>query len=392
MSESILARHLESHGLELVSDRSKYRTVVATRRLKAGDAVMRSRALCNPVLFPTHRSQHCETCFKTRIPASAAAAAAATTTTRWKRQWKRAQREWRRHWPLFPLQPPLGPTQRSLWSHRNPRSARADDCCTSPRSKQINLKEIWKQQQVGQNVGLVNRLLFILTYFIRCSEVFESLEQLEGSNPRGPSRAHDKRSNEDERDSGNYSTDTSDGRNSHHDVDSENDPAVKPVDIVSLLDSFRMGDDWEYGLNLFSYFYLFFLSNRSSEKPAPLRQQRATNLNLTGGFGMPFDSSLLNFDSSLLNFESDDCHHHSHSHSHSHSHHHHLDDTATTNAPATLQPSQGILHRSLSNNSSATNGSHLLGTSPGRAPSPYATLPGKVQQKELHFLNNKNKK
>ncbi|GJJ77128.1 hypothetical protein EMPS_09487 [Entomortierella parvispora] len=47
---------------------------------------MRSRPLCNPVLFPTHRSQHCETCFKTRIPASAAAA---TTTSKSARELER---------------------------------------------------------------------------------------------------------------------------------------------------------------------------------------------------------------------------------------------------------------------------------------------------------------
>ncbi|KAI1317408.1 hypothetical protein EDD11_008472 [Mortierella claussenii] len=66
MSASILAQHLEKHGLELVSDQHKHRKVVALRILKAGTVVIVSRPLCNPVIFPTHRGQHCETCFRTR--------------------------------------------------------------------------------------------------------------------------------------------------------------------------------------------------------------------------------------------------------------------------------------------------------------------------------------
>ncbi|KAF9966945.1 hypothetical protein BGZ70_000687 [Mortierella alpina] len=67
MSASLLARHLERHGLELVSDAHKHRKVVAQRVLKKGSTVITSRSLCNPVIFPTHRSQHCETCFRTKI-------------------------------------------------------------------------------------------------------------------------------------------------------------------------------------------------------------------------------------------------------------------------------------------------------------------------------------
>ncbi|KAF9572521.1 hypothetical protein EC968_009745 [Mortierella alpina] len=66
MSASLLARHLERHGLELVSDRHKNRKVVAQRVLKKGTTVITSRPLCNPVIFPTHRSLLCETCFRTR--------------------------------------------------------------------------------------------------------------------------------------------------------------------------------------------------------------------------------------------------------------------------------------------------------------------------------------
>ncbi|KAF9999756.1 hypothetical protein BGZ79_006648 [Entomortierella chlamydospora] len=66
MSATILVHHLESHGLELVSDPHKYRKVVARRPLKKGSVIISSRPLCNPVIFPTHRSQHCETCFRNR--------------------------------------------------------------------------------------------------------------------------------------------------------------------------------------------------------------------------------------------------------------------------------------------------------------------------------------
>ncbi|KAF8925994.1 hypothetical protein BGZ58_000291 [Dissophora ornata] len=66
MSATILASHLESHGLQLVGDSQKYRKVVALRLLKKGSVVITSRPLCNPVIFPTHRSQHCETCLKTK--------------------------------------------------------------------------------------------------------------------------------------------------------------------------------------------------------------------------------------------------------------------------------------------------------------------------------------
>ncbi|KAG0240591.1 hypothetical protein B0O80DRAFT_502802 [Mortierella sp. GBAus27b] len=66
MSASDLTQHLESHGLELVSDPHKYRKVVALRRLIKGSIVITSRPLCNPVIFPTHRSQHCEACFRSK--------------------------------------------------------------------------------------------------------------------------------------------------------------------------------------------------------------------------------------------------------------------------------------------------------------------------------------
>ncbi|KAF9202205.1 hypothetical protein BGZ49_007599 [Haplosporangium sp. Z 27] len=70
MSATILAQHLESHGLELVNDSHKYRKIVAKAPLKKGSVVITSRPLCNPVIFPTHRSQHCETCFRNRTPST----------------------------------------------------------------------------------------------------------------------------------------------------------------------------------------------------------------------------------------------------------------------------------------------------------------------------------
>ncbi|KAF9902181.1 hypothetical protein BX616_002018 [Lobosporangium transversale] len=66
MSATDLARYLECHGLGLVSDKQKYRKVVALQRLTKGSVVITSRPLCNPIIFPTHRPQHCETCFQTR--------------------------------------------------------------------------------------------------------------------------------------------------------------------------------------------------------------------------------------------------------------------------------------------------------------------------------------
>ncbi|KAF9955140.1 hypothetical protein BGZ72_003985 [Mortierella alpina] len=69
-------RHLERHGLELVSDDHKHRKVVALRVLKQGTTVITSRPLCNPVIFPTHRSLHCETCFRSRTSKSRADASA----------------------------------------------------------------------------------------------------------------------------------------------------------------------------------------------------------------------------------------------------------------------------------------------------------------------------
>ncbi|KAF9586394.1 hypothetical protein BGW38_005825 [Lunasporangiospora selenospora] len=66
MTSIDLARHLESHGLGLVQDENKFRSVVAQRPLKRGTVVITSRPLCNPIIFPTHRSLHCETCFRTR--------------------------------------------------------------------------------------------------------------------------------------------------------------------------------------------------------------------------------------------------------------------------------------------------------------------------------------
>ncbi|CAO3567540.1 unnamed protein product [Mortierella alpina] len=52
MSASLLARHLERHGLELVSDAHKH------------------------LIFPTHRLQHCENCFRTKISKTCPIAAA----------------------------------------------------------------------------------------------------------------------------------------------------------------------------------------------------------------------------------------------------------------------------------------------------------------------------
>ena len=37
---------------------------------------------------------------------------------------------------------------------------------------------------VGQNQALVNSILYILTYFIRCSEVFENVERLDRPSPQ----------------------------------------------------------------------------------------------------------------------------------------------------------------------------------------------------------------
>ncbi|KAF9113468.1 hypothetical protein BGX27_001532 [Mortierella sp. AM989] len=68
MSATILECHLENYGLELVNDPHKYRKVVALRPLRKGSVVITSRPLCNPVIFPTHRSRHCETCFRNRNP------------------------------------------------------------------------------------------------------------------------------------------------------------------------------------------------------------------------------------------------------------------------------------------------------------------------------------
>ncbi|KAF9283176.1 hypothetical protein BGZ68_005504 [Mortierella alpina] len=76
MSAALLTQHLERHGLELVSDAHKHRKVVAQRVLKKGTTVITSRPLCNPVIFPTHRSLHCETCFRTRISKTRADASA----------------------------------------------------------------------------------------------------------------------------------------------------------------------------------------------------------------------------------------------------------------------------------------------------------------------------
>ncbi|KAG0308163.1 hypothetical protein BGZ97_000142 [Linnemannia gamsii] len=71
MSATILTRHLHSHGLDLVTDTHKYRKVVALRPLNKGSVVITSRPLCNPIIFPTHRTQHCETCFRTKGSGSA---------------------------------------------------------------------------------------------------------------------------------------------------------------------------------------------------------------------------------------------------------------------------------------------------------------------------------
>ncbi|KAF9132165.1 hypothetical protein BGW39_000672 [Mortierella sp. 14UC] len=77
MSEAILTRHLLSHGLELVSDSHKYRKVVALRPLNKGSVVITSRPLCNPIIFPTHRAQHCEACFRTKGSDSGSSASTA---------------------------------------------------------------------------------------------------------------------------------------------------------------------------------------------------------------------------------------------------------------------------------------------------------------------------
>jgi len=66
MSATNLTQHLERHGLQLADDPHKFRKVIALRRLIKGSIVITSRPLCNPVIFPTHRSQHCETCFRSR--------------------------------------------------------------------------------------------------------------------------------------------------------------------------------------------------------------------------------------------------------------------------------------------------------------------------------------
>ncbi|KAF9975341.1 hypothetical protein BGZ73_001062 [Actinomortierella ambigua] len=54
--------------LMLELDAQKYRKVVATRPLARGTRIIASRPLCNPIVFPTHRNQHCETCFRVRAP------------------------------------------------------------------------------------------------------------------------------------------------------------------------------------------------------------------------------------------------------------------------------------------------------------------------------------
>ncbi|KAG0268601.1 hypothetical protein DFQ27_006239 [Actinomortierella ambigua] len=56
------------HGLVLELDAQKYRKVVAARPLTRGTRLIASRPLCNPIVFPTHRNQHCETCFRVRSP------------------------------------------------------------------------------------------------------------------------------------------------------------------------------------------------------------------------------------------------------------------------------------------------------------------------------------
>ncbi|KAG0333962.1 hypothetical protein BG004_000614 [Podila humilis] len=66
MSATLLEEHLNRHGLELVRDQHKYRKLVAKKIIKKGTEVITSRPLCNPIIFPTHRSQHCETCFRTK--------------------------------------------------------------------------------------------------------------------------------------------------------------------------------------------------------------------------------------------------------------------------------------------------------------------------------------
>ncbi|KAG0360539.1 hypothetical protein BG005_010456 [Podila minutissima] len=62
--EARLEEHLDRFGLALVNDKHKYRKVVAKKVIKKGTTVITSRPLCNPIIFPTHRSKHCETCFR----------------------------------------------------------------------------------------------------------------------------------------------------------------------------------------------------------------------------------------------------------------------------------------------------------------------------------------
>ncbi|KAG0228498.1 hypothetical protein BGW42_002122 [Actinomortierella wolfii] len=66
--DQLLNAHLAKAGLALELDSKKYRKVVAARPLARGTRIIASRPLCNPIVFPTHRSQHCETCFRTRSP------------------------------------------------------------------------------------------------------------------------------------------------------------------------------------------------------------------------------------------------------------------------------------------------------------------------------------
>ncbi|KAF9420206.1 hypothetical protein BGZ94_009176 [Podila epigama] len=66
MSAQQLEAHLDRAGLKLVNDSHKYRKVVASKLIRKGTTIITSRPLCNPILFPTHRSQHCETCFRTK--------------------------------------------------------------------------------------------------------------------------------------------------------------------------------------------------------------------------------------------------------------------------------------------------------------------------------------
>lgn len=64
--EAQLEEHLDRFGLALVNDKRKYRKVVAKKIIKKGTTVITSQPLCNPIIFPTHRSQHCETCFRAK--------------------------------------------------------------------------------------------------------------------------------------------------------------------------------------------------------------------------------------------------------------------------------------------------------------------------------------